>query len=217
MNTDLVLYAGLLGDIKSRIRQAQNRAALAVNAELVRLYWDVGGLILARQQLEGWGAAVIPRLSRDLHNELPELKGFSERNIGYMIRFAREYGASAILQQPVAKTASKKKLPQPVAKIASMELLWNTPWGHHALLMEKIKDQPTRGWYDEPTIGLILCQTKDKFIAEYALRDIHKPIGVADYELTRALPKKLASSLPTIEQIEAELQSELGRGRKGKV
>ena len=126
MNTDLVLYAGLLGDIKSRIRQAQNRAALAVNAELVRLYWDVGGLILARQQLEGWGAAVIPRLSRDLHNELPELKGFSERNIGYMIRFAREYGASAILQQPVAKTASKKKLPQPVAKIASMELLWNT-------------------------------------------------------------------------------------------
>ena len=368
MSTDLALYADLLGDIKSRIRQAQNRAALAVNAELVRLYWDVGRLILARQQLEGWGAAVIPRLSRDLHNELPELKGFSERNIGYMIRFAREYGAQAILQQPVAKTGSKKKLPQPVAKIASMELLWNVPWGHHALLMEKIKDQPTRRWYmehtvadgwgrdtlaakiksraharqgaavtnfasrlpapqselagellkdpylfdfltleepfhereletglvrhlekfllelgrgfafvgrqypmsvgqddfyidllfyqlklrafivvelkrgkfkpeyagkmnfycsvvddklrhktDQPTIGLILCQTKDRFIAEYALRDIRKPIGVADYELTRALPKELASSLPSIEQIEAELQSELDRDRKGEV
>ena len=56
MKADLALYADLLGDIKSRIRQAQNRAALAANAELVRLYWDIGCLILARQQHEGWGA-----------------------------------------------------------------------------------------------------------------------------------------------------------------
>jgi predicted nuclease of restriction endonuclease-like (RecB) superfamily len=58
---------------------------------------------------------------------------------------------------------------------------------------------------DAPTLGLILCQTKDRILAEYALRDIHKPIGVADYELTRALPKELVSSLPSIEDIEAEL------------
>jgi predicted nuclease of restriction endonuclease-like (RecB) superfamily len=63
---------------------------------------------------------------------------------------------------------------------------------------------------DQPTIGLILCQTKDRILAEYALRDIHKPIGVSDYELTRALPEDLKSSLPSIEEIEAELQSELG-------
>jgi hypothetical protein len=63
---------------------------------------------------------------------------------------------------------------------------------------------------DQPTIGLILCQTKDRILAEYALRDIHKPIGVSDYELTRALPENLKSALPTIEEIEAELQSELG-------
>jgi hypothetical protein len=62
---------------------------------------------------------------------------------------------------------------------------------------------------DQPTIGLILCQTKDRILAEYALRDIYKPIGVADYEFTRALPEKLASSLPSIEDIEAELQSEI--------
>ena len=49
---------------------------------------------------------VIPRLAADLKNELPEEKGFSERNIGYMIRFAREYGAPPILQQPVAKLES---------------------------------------------------------------------------------------------------------------
>jgi hypothetical protein len=57
---------------------------------------------------------------------------------------------------------------------------------------------------------LIFCQTKDRIIAEYALRDIHKPLGVSDYELTRSLPRKLKSSLPTIEEIETELQSGLG-------
>ena len=71
----------LLKEIKSRIQQAQTRAMLSVNAELVRLYWDVGQMLDARQSQQGWGAAVIPRLAREPHNELPDLKGFSERNI----------------------------------------------------------------------------------------------------------------------------------------
>jgi hypothetical protein len=66
-------------------------------------------------------------------------------------------------------------------------------------------DTHLRHEHDAPTLGLILCQTKDRILAEYALRDIHKPIGIADYELTRALPAALASSLPSIESIEAEL------------
>ena len=74
-------------------------------------------------------------------------------------------------------------------------------------------DSELRHELDAPTIGLILCQTKDRIIAEYALRDIHKPIGVADYELTRALPESLASSLPSIEDIEAELTDSLREER----
>jgi len=58
---------------------------------------------------------------------------------------------------------------------------------------------------DQPTIGLILCQTKDKLQAEYSLSGIDKPIGIATYEMMRALPKQLQSSLPTVEQIETEL------------
>ena len=58
---------------------------------------------------------------------------------------------------------------------------------------------------DKPTIGLILCQTKDRVLAEYALSGIDKPIGVSSYELTRALPARLKSVLPTVEEIEAEL------------
>ena len=76
-----------------------------------------------------------------------------------------------------------------------------------------VVDDQLRHAGDASTIGLILCQTKDRILAEYSLRDIHKPIGVADYELTRALPKELASSLPSIESIEAELSQDLGQER----
>lgn len=103
MSNKLAFYGELLGEIKSRIRQAQVKAIFSVNAEMILLYWDVGRIIHLRQQQKGWGTGVIPRLSRDIRNELPELKGFSERNIGYMVRFAREYDASVILQQAVAK------------------------------------------------------------------------------------------------------------------
>ena len=70
-------------------------------------------------------------------------------------------------------------------------------------------DDQLRHEHDAATIGLILCQTKDRILAEYSMRDIHKPIGVADYELTRALPEEFASSLPSIEAIEEELSREL--------
>jgi hypothetical protein len=91
---DVRVYGTLLADIKSRIQSAQTRAILAVNAELIRLYWDIGRLLDARQAQEGWGAAVIPRLGADIRNELPEVKGFSERNMKRMLAFFREYSAA---------------------------------------------------------------------------------------------------------------------------
>jgi predicted nuclease of restriction endonuclease-like (RecB) superfamily len=355
--SSMAFYSNLLNDIKTRIRQAQVKATLSANAEMIAMYWDVGRMIHKRQQQEGWSASIIPRLSRDLKNELPEVKGFSERNLGRMLAFFRNHQTiEAFLPQPVAKTESSEILPQPVAKSPTADLIMSIPWGHHALLMEKIKDHLIRFWYmeqiiqngwsrdvlglmiksgahnrqgkavtnfnltlpdpqsdlarqslkdpyifdfltltepfnerelevglvkhlekfllelgqgfafvgrqyqltisdkdfyidllfyhlklrcfivielkkgdfkpeyagkmnfycsavddllkhptDQPTIGLILCQTKDRILAEYALRDVHKPIGVSEYELTRALPENLKSSLPSIEEIEAEL------------
>ncbi len=58
---------------------------------------------------------------------------------------------------------------------------------------------------DQPSIGLILCKTRDRFVAEYALRDVSKPIGISEYQLADALPEKLKGTLPTIEEIESEL------------
>jgi hypothetical protein len=69
-----------------------------------------------------------------------------------------------------------------------------------------VVDDILRHETDQPTIGLILCQQPNRVLAEYALRGIDKPIGVSSYELTRALPEQLESNLPSIEQIERELQ-----------
>jgi predicted nuclease of restriction endonuclease-like (RecB) superfamily len=145
-------FAALLADVKSRIQAAQTRAVLSVNAELVRLYWDIGRIIDGRQQREGWGAAVIPRLALALHNELPEVKGFSERNIKRMLAFYREYRApAAIVPQAAAQIRSASKVPQPAAQLID-SILWSIPWFHHVILMEKVKDTPTRRWYMKQTL-----------------------------------------------------------------
>lgn len=107
------LYSGLLTDIKSRIQQAQVRAMLSVNPELVHLdwlYWDIGKLIHERQQQKGWGAGVMPKLANDLHNELPEVKGFSERNIKRMVAFYRAYEDPAVfVPRAVAQPPPERK------------------------------------------------------------------------------------------------------------
>lgn len=175
-------YAGLLRRVKARIRHSQVRAMLSVNAELIQLYWDVGRMLDQKQLQEGYGTSVIPRLAKDLRNELPEVKGFSERNIGLMIAFYRAYLRPAeLLQQPVAKVIGREVLQQPVAKVTDREvlpqavakvpvpkkvqqavaplgpgadsLLWSIPWGHHAVLLAKVKDPGHRLWYMRQTLA----------------------------------------------------------------
>ena len=81
-------YADWLADLKGRIHTAQQRATLAVNRELVLLYWHIGRDILARQADQGWGAKVFDRLAHDLRTAFSDMKGFSPRNLKYMRAFA---------------------------------------------------------------------------------------------------------------------------------
>ena len=120
-------FSTLLKEIKTRIQEAQTRAILSVNSELIRLYWDIGRIIDERQKKEGWGASVIPRLAKELSGELSEIKGFSSRNMERMVKFYRLYSISA----------------RPVPEF----ILWSIPWGHHVLLMGKIKDHSVLLWY----------------------------------------------------------------------
>ena len=333
-------YRTWLAQLKTQIQSAQQRAALAVNAELVTLYWQIGNDILQRQQQQGWGGNVIDMLASDLSHAFPELKGFSVRNLKYMRAFAEnwhDFESNPIVQQVVAQL----------------------PWGHNLVLLTKIKDKQQRleyaqliktyGWsrnvlvhqiesrllerqgnastnfantlpapqselaqqtlkdpyifdflsigataherdienaltehisqfllelgagfafvgrqvhlevgeqdfyidllfyhlklrcyvavelktgdfkpehtgqlsfylsavdaqlkheLDAPTIGLLLCKSRNKVIAEYALRDNSKPIGIAEYQLAQALPHDLEQQLPSIERIEQALQSD---------
>ncbi len=98
-------YAAWLSELKTRIHSAQQRAALAVNRELVLLYWQIGQDILQRQSNEGWGAKVIDRLLRDLRAAFPTMKGFSARNLKYMRYFAEHCPAQQFGQQPAAQIA----------------------------------------------------------------------------------------------------------------
>lgn len=364
-------YPALLKEIKDRIRRAQVRATMSANAEMLLMYWDVGRIIDEQRAVEGWGTKVIQRLALDIRNDLPETKGFSERNLKRMLAFYNEYtglsiGPTALAQFPEASVAPIG--PTPLAQLPSegvssseaklLELVLLLPWAHNTTLL-RVKDTAARVWYmvqalehgwshdwladqikyktyerqgnavtnfvthlpvpqsalaqeslkdpyifdfltleepfhereletglvahvekfllelgagfsfmgrqyhltvseqdfyidllfyhtklrcyvvielkkgkfkpeyagkvnfycsvvddalrheqDNPTIGLILCQTNDRVIAEYTLRDMHKPIGVSEYELTRALPEELKSSLPTVEEIEERLEEQ---------
>lgn len=74
----------------------------------------------------------------------------------------------------------------------------------------KAVDAQLRREGDEPTIGLLLCKSRDKLVVEYSLSDVHKPIGVSEYQITQSLPEELKSSLPSVEEIEAEFSQEIG-------
>lgn len=330
-------YADWLADLKTRIQSAQQRATLAVNRELVGLYWQIGRDILARQAEQGWGAKVIERLAHDLRAAFPEMKGFSRANLMYMRAFAEAWPNAEIVQQAVgqlpwghnlvlltrlkdpkqrlayahsaiahgwsrnvlnihietrllersgtAVTNFEARLPKPQSDLARESLkdpyrldflglgceagereIENALVKHvTAFLLElgagfafvgrqvmldvggdeffidllfyhlklrcyvvvelkggKFKpehlgqlgfymtavDRQVKHELDNPTIGLLLCKSKNKVVAEYALGDKSQPMGIAEYTLLESLPAELQTSLPSIEQIEQELSGD---------
>ncbi|HEX2913478.1 MAG TPA: PDDEXK nuclease domain-containing protein [Chloroflexia bacterium] len=339
-NTDIIPladgYEDFLNSLKERIRKSQVRAALAVNQELVMLYWEIGQDIMLRQKEQGWGAKTIKRLAGDLRRAFPDMKGFSERNLQYMRTFAEAWPDKAIAQQLAAQipwfhncmlldkvrsaderswyiqqtiengwsrdimvhqierglyrrmgqadTNFEQRLPAPQSDLARQ--LLKDPYNFDFLslskeaqerdlergLVEHIREfllelgagfafvgsqyhlqVSNRDFYldllfyhlklrcyvvidlkvadfepdfagkmnfylsavddqmrhpdDKPSIGIILCKTKDKTIVEYALRNTTTPIGVSAYQLTEVLPDQLKESMPTIEALEAELKA----------
>lgn len=357
-------YADLLDSLKLQIRQSQTKAMLAVNRELIQLYWDIGRQIVDRQEQAGWGTKVLERLADDLRKSLPGISGFSRSNVFRMRAFFLACRESESVAQPVRQLESSAKVAQPVRlspEPTPLVAFTAIPWGHNVLLLQKSKDPAERLWYalktvehgwsravltvqiesglyqrqgkaitnfsttlpspqsdlaqqslkdpylfdfltlqddaierdlerglvehvqnfllelgagfafvgrqvplsvgddddfldllfyhlklrcfvvidlkmkkftpadagqmnyylsavddlmrhpsDAPTIGLILCKSKDRIKAEYALRDINKPIGVSEWQtkLVDSLPEPLKGSLPSIEEIEAEFESE---------
>lgn len=328
-------YSDWLVELKGRIHNAQLRATLAVNRELVTLYWQIGRDILTRQAEQGWGAKVIDRLAHDLRTAFPEMKGFSRANLMYMRAFAEAWPDSTIVQQAVGQLpwghnlVLLTRLKQPEQRLAYARAAIEHGWSRNVLNMhietkllertgkavtnfserlpapgsdlawqslkdpylfdfldvgkeadereiesalvrhitqfllelgagfafvgrqvhlevggddffidllfyhlklrcyvvielkaDKFKpehlgqlgfyltavDRQLKSEHDSPTIGLLLCKSKNKVVAEYALGNKNQPMGIAEYQLLESLPEPLQTNLPSIEQIERELQ-----------
>ncbi len=123
-------YAAWLADLKTRIREARLRAALAVNSELISLYWQIGRDIHERQAAHGWGAKVVDRLAADLRAEFPDSRGFSRANLLYMRAFAEAWPDPVIVQRVVGRL----------------------PWGQNVELLG-VKDPALRLWYAEAALA----------------------------------------------------------------
>lgn len=123
-------YANLLDGLKKRIATERLRVTLAANAAMVLLYWDIGRAILDRQQLEGWGARVIDRLSADLREAFSDMHGLSPRNLKYMRAFAEAWPDRAIVQATLAQIT----------------------WFHNVALLEKLDTPEVRLWYAAKTV-----------------------------------------------------------------
>jgi predicted nuclease of restriction endonuclease-like (RecB) superfamily len=143
---------------------AQTRAALSANAEMILLYWDIGRMIAARQEQEGWGKGLLSRLATDLKNEIPEIKGFSERNLQLMIQFQSEYPSLfSIPKRPVAELPQAAQstgnggltvVRRPAGQLTqgdpssiAQRVVAQLSWGHNVILIQKVKDLATRLWY----------------------------------------------------------------------
>ena len=123
-------YAEAFRAIRSRIRKARLRVVLSANAAMVLLYWDIGRMILERQERAGWGARVIDRLAADLRKAFPDMRGFSPRNLKYMRAFAAAWPERPFVQQLAARI----------------------PWTHNCLLLDRLPNAATREWYVRATV-----------------------------------------------------------------
>ena len=129
-------YRLFIANIKSRIRVAQVKASFSVNAELIRLYWDIGQAVVDRQNKDGWGSAVVQQISRDIQKEFPGIEGFSSSNISRMRTFYRAWrGLKANSAQAVPNLKGKGSAQSPTG---IMDILFHIPWGHHVYGMRTI-------------------------------------------------------------------------------
>lgn len=124
-------YRAWIDDVKTRVRAAQMRASLAVNRELIALYWSIGHDLLERRATSKWGDGVLARVAADLRAEFPNMEGFSKSNRKYMRQFAEAWpDLAAIGQQPVGQL----------------------PWGQNLVLLTKLKTRAERLAYAAATL-----------------------------------------------------------------
>jgi len=136
------IYKQTLLSLKDKIRQAQTRAVLTANIQLLGIYWEIGEFVVRLEKEQGWGSKVIAQLSADLKFEFPELKGLSPRNLRYMRAFFENWPEFASFRDTYTIQSDNVILQQPVAKL---------PWGHICILNDRVKTNEERRFYASKT------------------------------------------------------------------
>jgi len=193
-------YAAFLAGLKARVVDARTAAALAVNRELILLYWDIGQGLAEKQQAADWGDAVVARLAFDLRAAFPDMSGFSLPNLWrmkqlYVAHTAPDFLSHAVREMQHGK-ASATKLSQAVR-----ELVASVPWGHHANVLAKIDDPAARLYYLRATARF-----------GWSRKVLQTQIKAAAYE--RAVLEKKAHNFPlTLPEHLAEQADEMMKSR----
>ena len=160
MNLKFSKYQDFIIEIKNQILQSQSKAALAVNKELILLYWNIGKMIFENQSLLEGRNNFIEQLSKDIKSEFPLISGFSRSNLFNIRKFYNFYSTISV-QQPVGL----KEL-NPIQQVDGLNDLHLIPWGHHVVILEKTKTIEEAQFYIEETIknnwsrSILLIQLK---------------------------------------------------------
>jgi predicted nuclease of restriction endonuclease-like (RecB) superfamily len=147
-------YKNWLTELKSTIQQSQIKAALAVNSQLIQLYWNLGRQITEKQENAKWGSGFIDQLSKDLRTEFPDMKGFSRSNLFAIRKFYHYFRSKKIVQQ-VDGQFENVKIQQVDGQFENAEILalcCQIPWLHNIVIIEKIKDVSEAIFYVKETI-----------------------------------------------------------------
>ena len=142
-------YIDFLNEIKNQIVNSRIKAVKAVYSELIALYWNIGKIVLQRQQIYGWGKSVVDRLSKDLQREYKDKKGFSASNIWRMRQIYLEYTQPEILAQVVREL----NIPENEVERMIFNFVCAIPWGQNIMIIEKTKDISERLYYLQTTAG----------------------------------------------------------------
>ena len=160
MNLKFSKYQDFIIEIKNQILQSQSKAALAVNKELILLYWNIGKMIFENQSLLEGRNNFIEQLSKDIKSEFPLISGFSRSNLFNIRKFYNFYSTISV-QQPVGL-----KEINPIQQVVGLNDLHLIPWGHHVVILEKTKTIEEAQFYIEETIknnwsrSILLIQLK---------------------------------------------------------
>ncbi len=149
-------YAKFLAEVKSQIKSSQAKAALAVNASLIAMNWNIGGMIAENQSLFEGRNDFIERLAKDIQSEFPGITGFSRTNLFSIRQFYLFYSQNSV-QQAVGLLGNEENSVQQIAALNEktpeiLKLLVQIPWGHHILILTKVKEPEAACFYLNQTI-----------------------------------------------------------------